>query len=307
MTCGLLIEVCLKPCSHRQRCVSSCLKYASPSLVRPQRIVVAGGFVMWTERSREISVNARTSKAIESTDGDLSTVIRGCCRLHSRTVPTTHTQSTVVHWNYTEVSVRRLSSFETRGFTDICPERSSSSQALEQQRFFAVPRREMMRTSSKESQNTDRGNRPLHLVMGTQRLIVTREELRWLDHSSKLGHQRPVNKRTQGSVRFQGFCCRICTCLGNGSTGRTSNGSQFPSMPLINTVTNMESRFPAMQVLWLGREFYKVKHGVTSATLMAPMTLATILAIWRQIDDSRKCNPFLDISTRKGNTRENTM
>ncbi|GBO29784.1 hypothetical protein AVEN_93591-1 [Araneus ventricosus] len=72
----------------------------------------------------------------------------------------------------------------------------------------------------------------------------------------------------------------------------------------------MGSRFPAMQVFWLGREFYKVKHGVTSATLMARMTLATdlatILAIWRQIwrpwrqiDDSRKCNPFLDISTRK--------
>ncbi|GBM11585.1 hypothetical protein AVEN_180137-1 [Araneus ventricosus] len=76
----------------------------------------------------------------------------------------------------------------------------------------------------------------------------------------------------------------------------------------------MESRFPAMQVLWLGRGFYKVKHGVTLATVMAPLTLsmnlATILAIWRpwrQIDDSRKCNPFLDISTRKGNTRENSM
>ncbi|GBM28438.1 hypothetical protein AVEN_33894-1 [Araneus ventricosus] len=55
-----------------------------------------------------------------------------------------------------------------------------------------------------------------------------------------------------------------------------------------------------MQVLWLGRELYKVKHGVTSATVMAPLTLVTILAIWRpwrQIDDSRKCNPFLDIST----------
>ncbi|GBO41753.1 hypothetical protein AVEN_51860-1 [Araneus ventricosus] len=72
-------------------------------------------------------------------------------------------------------------------------------------------------------------------------------------------------------------------------------------------VTNMESRFPAMRVLWLGREFYKVKHGVTSATVMAPLTLATNLAIWRQIDDSRKCNPFLDISTRKGNARGNTM
>ncbi|GBN34695.1 hypothetical protein AVEN_64767-1 [Araneus ventricosus] len=73
----------------------------------------------------------------------------------------------------------------------------------------------------------------------------------------------------------------------------------------------MESRFPAMQVLWLGRGFYKVKHGVTLATVMASLTwatnLATILAIWRQIDDSRKCNPFLEISTRKGNTRENSM
>ncbi|GBL87653.1 hypothetical protein AVEN_133501-1, partial [Araneus ventricosus] len=41
-------------------------------------------------------------------------------------------------------------------------------------------------------------------------------------------------------------------------------------------VTNMESSlFPAMQVLWLGREFYKVKHGVISVTVMAPLTLAT--------------------------------
>ncbi|GBN02729.1 hypothetical protein AVEN_206637-1 [Araneus ventricosus] len=62
------------------------------------------------------------------------------------------------------------------------------------------------------------------------------------------------------------------------------------------------------------KSFDKVKHGVTSATVIAPLTLATnlatILAIWRpwrQIDDSRKCNPFIDISTRKVNTRENTM
>ncbi|GBN16678.1 hypothetical protein AVEN_251334-1 [Araneus ventricosus] len=26
-----------------------------------------------------------------------------------------------------------------------------------------------------------------------------------------------------------------------------------------------------------------------------PLTLVTFLAIWRQIDDSRKCDPFLDI------------
>ncbi|GBN42368.1 hypothetical protein AVEN_269456-1 [Araneus ventricosus] len=75
------------------------------------------------------------------------------------------------------------------------------------------------------------------------------------------------------------------------------------------TVTVIESHFPAMQVLWLGRGFYKVKHGVTSATLVARMTLATNLATilatwrqiwrpWRQIDYSRKCNPFLDISIR---------
>ncbi|GBM67294.1 hypothetical protein AVEN_201223-1 [Araneus ventricosus] len=28
----------------------------------------------------------------------------------------------------------------------------------------------------------------------------------------------------------------------------------------LNTVTNMESRFPAMWVLWLGREFYRGKY-----------------------------------------------
>ncbi|GBM87848.1 hypothetical protein AVEN_116842-1 [Araneus ventricosus] len=66
----------------------------------------------------------------------------------------------------------------------------------------------------------------------------------------------------------------------------------------------MESRFPAMLVLWLGREFYKVKHG--AAAVPRNLTLATILATWRQIDDSRKCNPFLDISIRKGKTLEYT-
>ncbi|GBN91352.1 hypothetical protein AVEN_103289-1 [Araneus ventricosus] len=43
----------------------------------------------------------------------------------------------------------------------------------------------------------------------------------------------------------------------------------------------------------MGREFYKVKHGVTSATVPGLLALATILATWRQIGDSRKCNPFL--------------
>ncbi|GBM64577.1 hypothetical protein AVEN_56551-1 [Araneus ventricosus] len=43
-----------------------------------------------------------------------------------------------------------------------------------------------------------------------------------------------------------------------------------------------------------------------AAAVPGPLTLATILATWRQIDDSRKCNPFLDISIRKGNMREYT-
>ncbi|GBM32769.1 Transposon Ty3-I Gag-Pol polyprotein [Araneus ventricosus] len=83
----------------------------------------------------------------------------------------------------------------------------------------------------------------------------------------------------------------------------------------------MKSRFPAMQVLWLGREFYKVKHGVTSATFMARMTLATNMVTilvtwrqiwrpWRQIDDSRKCkssgpwaSPIVLVKKKDGSTR----
>ncbi|GBM01922.1 hypothetical protein AVEN_269535-1 [Araneus ventricosus] len=34
---------------------------------------------------------------------------------------------------------------------------------------------------------------------------------------------------------------------------------------LENIVTNMESRFPAMLVLWLGREFYRGKYGMTGS------------------------------------------
>ncbi|GBN99444.1 hypothetical protein AVEN_89936-1 [Araneus ventricosus] len=79
----------------------------------------------------------------------------------------------------------------------------------------------------------------------------------------------------------------------------------------------MESRFPAMLVLWLGREFYKAKHGVTGSGCSGIPDLGDELgdnlAAWRQIwrpwrhiDDSRKCKPFLDISIRKGNTLEYT-
>ncbi|GBM32265.1 hypothetical protein AVEN_275033-1 [Araneus ventricosus] len=32
------------------------------------------------------------------------------------------------------------------------------------------------------------------------------------------------------------------------------------------TVTNMESCFPAMRVLWLGREFYRGKHEMTDSS-----------------------------------------
>ncbi|GBM82406.1 hypothetical protein AVEN_52807-1 [Araneus ventricosus] len=71
----------------------------------------------------------------------------------------------------------------------------------------------------------------------------------------------------------------------NSKAKTTNQNIQLPEIPKNeDTVTIMESRFPAMQVLWLGREFYKVKHGVTSETLMARMSLATnlatILAIW---------------------------
>ncbi|GBM75899.1 hypothetical protein AVEN_49620-1, partial [Araneus ventricosus] len=61
-------------------------------------------------------------------------------------------------------------------------------------------------------------------------------------------------------------------------TGFTCSGflrTPTSKVTRLHIVTNMESRFPAKQVLWLGREFYKVKHGVTSATVMVPLTLAT--------------------------------
>ncbi|GBL87771.1 hypothetical protein AVEN_81370-1 [Araneus ventricosus] len=38
------------------------------------------------------------------------------------------------------------------------------------------------------------------------------------------------------------------------------------SLPSIHIVTNMEIRFPAMLVLWLGREFYKGKYEMTDSS-----------------------------------------
>ncbi|GBM44919.1 hypothetical protein AVEN_94521-1 [Araneus ventricosus] len=50
-----------------------------------------------------------------------------------------------------------------------------------------------------------------------------------------------------------------------------------------NIVTNMENRFPAMLVLWLGREFYSGKYGMTA--MPGLLTLATILAIGDKFGD----------------------
>ncbi|GBM14056.1 hypothetical protein AVEN_101265-1 [Araneus ventricosus] len=45
-----------------------------------------------------------------------------------------------------------------------------------------------------------------------------------------------------------------------------SGNSRLCCTSLQHTVTNMESRFPAMLVLWLGREFYRDKYGMTSSS-----------------------------------------
>ncbi|GBM40838.1 hypothetical protein AVEN_130289-1 [Araneus ventricosus] len=66
----------------------------------------------------------------------------------------------------------------------------------------------------------------------------------------------------------------------------------------------MYCRLPTSLVSCLGREFYTDKCGMAGP---GPLTLATNSAtILRQIDDSRKCYPFLDISFRKENTRDCT-
>ncbi|GBN12731.1 hypothetical protein AVEN_174004-1 [Araneus ventricosus] len=72
----------------------------------------------------------------------------------------------------------------------------------------------------------------------------------------------------------------------------------------------MESRFPAMCVLWLGREFYRDKYGMTSAATSGSLTLATnlatILATWRRNIGSQRCWNLLDISIRRKDTLECT-
>ncbi|GBM39241.1 hypothetical protein AVEN_43642-1 [Araneus ventricosus] len=46
--------------------------------------------------------------------------------------------------------------------------------------------------------------------------------------------------------------CRLSYCYEHGM-----------SLPGFHTVMNMECRSPAMLVLWLGREFYRGKYGMT--------------------------------------------
>ncbi|GBN38889.1 hypothetical protein AVEN_196720-1 [Araneus ventricosus] len=74
----------------------------------------------------------------------------------------------------------------------------------------------------------------------------------------------------------------------------------------------MESRVPAMLVLWLEREFYIGKYGETGSS-QAPtgnLNLANILSswlqIWRRNMGSQRCRNFLDIPFRRGDTLECT-
>ncbi|GBM90010.1 hypothetical protein AVEN_15305-1, partial [Araneus ventricosus] len=68
---------------HDQWLVVRCLKYVLPPVVGTQNIVVSRRERLWLDLSGEKSVNARTSEASESKDGDLSTVPTDCCRLRA--------------------------------------------------------------------------------------------------------------------------------------------------------------------------------------------------------------------------------
>ncbi|GBM76456.1 hypothetical protein AVEN_11720-1 [Araneus ventricosus] len=75
-----------------------------------------------------------------------------------RTVPTTHTQSTIARRNCTEVSIRRLASFDVRAFTDISPERSSHPTNPRATTILCDLRREIRRNMDKNRRNTNYGN-----------------------------------------------------------------------------------------------------------------------------------------------------
>ncbi|GBM91083.1 hypothetical protein AVEN_135105-1 [Araneus ventricosus] len=70
--------------------------------------------------------------------------------------------------------------------------------------------------------------------------------------------------RLAHNARFSGTRLATYRRIFSGIVFRAwSSPAPMPRPPLgHHTVTNMESRFPAMLVLWLGTEFYKVKHGV---------------------------------------------
>ncbi|GBO26778.1 hypothetical protein AVEN_136986-1 [Araneus ventricosus] len=72
--------------------------------------------------------------------------------------------------------------------------------------------------------------------------------------------------------------------------GPSQNSHRVASKRDVNIVTNMESRFPAMRVLWLGRELYRAKHGMSGSnqalvTMLA--TLATKYGISKVLEFSR--------------------
>ncbi|GBN46540.1 hypothetical protein AVEN_56165-1 [Araneus ventricosus] len=67
----------------------------------------------------------------------------------SYTVPTTYIQSTTTHNACTEVSPRQVASFDARAFTAFLQHGRATLQSLEEQRFFAVPGREMSVISTK--------------------------------------------------------------------------------------------------------------------------------------------------------------
>ncbi|GBM56740.1 Flap endonuclease GEN 1 [Araneus ventricosus] len=64
---------------------------------------------------------------------------------------------------------------------------------------------------------------------------------------------KPINRIQSGESKNNAFYC-ACVVTAVGHTSK------------LDIVTNMESRFPATLVLWLGREFYRDKYGVTGSS-----------------------------------------
>ncbi|GBO23064.1 hypothetical protein AVEN_169000-1 [Araneus ventricosus] len=69
----------------------------------------------------------------------------------------------------------------------------------------------------------------------------------------------------------------------------------------------MESRFPAMRVLWLGREFYRDKYGMASSSHVWFPDLGDKFGDFRRLNmGSQRCWNLLDISIRREDTLECT-